>query len=134
MSEVVTLSLVESAAIEDAANEAIVDQAFVPLAPITDVPPEYEAGTTYALNALVKEGKQVYRSLEAGNKGHEPKGDADFAHWAPVATAMVSLQDPSFGATPAPLKQQAHNNKPPASSAANAAPAETVGVGEETLV
>lgn len=130
----VTITLAESGVIEEAINEAIVDMGFVPTAALTVAPPAYEAGATYAKNAYVLEGVQIYRSQAAGNKGHEPKADADFATWAPVSITLYLLQNPNLLATPVPLKQQAHNNKPPASSAATASQAEVVGTGAETPV
>lgn len=132
--EVVTVTLAEAAATEDAANEALVDEGFVPGPPLTALPPAYEAGATYAKNVLVTEGTQVYRSQAAANKGHKPSEDADFAWWAPVSIDVVALQKADYNRTPTTMTQQAHNNKPPARSDALAAPAETIGEGAETPV
>lgn len=90
------ITLAESAPVEEALSEAIVDQAFQPSAPLTALPAAYEAGATYAKGALVKEGTQVYRSQQAANKGHEPKADADFEWWAPVGTSFVPLVNPAY--------------------------------------
>ena len=134
MSEVVTVTLAEATATEDALNEALVDEGFAPGPPLTAQPPAYEAGATYAKNALASEGGQAYRSQAAGNKGNTPSEDADFVHWAPVSVEVVPLQKADYNTAPTPMKQQAHNNKPPASSAATATPLETIGVGAETPV
>lgn len=131
---VTTLTLVESGEKEDAANEAITDLAFQPAAPLSASPPAYEAGATYAKNALVTEGTQIYRSQKAANKGNKPSEDTDFANWAPIGTSLVVLQNPAFGFPTATMTQQAHNNKPPARSDAKAAPLETIGTGAETPV
>lgn len=40
-------------------------------------------GTTYALNAIVKHGTKVYKSLVAGNTGNNPQTD-DGTHWTDV--------------------------------------------------
>lgn len=134
MSEAVTVTLAESGTIEEAANEALVDQGFVAQGPLSAAPAEWVEGTTYAKNALVTKSSKVYRSQAAGNKENDPAADADFVHWAPVGTSLYPLQNPALLTAPAPRTQQAHNNKPPASSAATAAPLETIGVGAETPV
>lgn len=131
----VTITLAEHAAIEDEVDEALVDEGFVPAAPITAAPAAYAGGTTYAKGAYTTEGTQVYRSQQAANKGHKPSEDADFAWWAPVSLGVVSpLQNPTLLTAPATRTQQAHNNTPPARSDAAAAPLETIGVGPETPV
>lgn len=133
-SVVITETIKESGEAEELLNELITDAAFLPGPPLNAMPPAWEEGATYAKNALVSEGGQAYRSQEAANKEHKPSEDADFVHWAPVSIDIVPLQNPHFTDTPAPLKQQAHNNKPPASSAATASAAETIGLGAETPV
>lgn len=132
--QVETITQAERAAAEEEANEAIVDEAFLPSGPLTAQPAAYVNGTTYAKNALVTEGGQVYRSQQANNKEHKPSEDADYAWWAPISIDIVPLQNPALLTPPVVRKQQAHNNKPPASSAATATAAETIGVGAETPV
>jgi len=135
MSQVVTVTLAEATAAEDALNEAITDEAFLPSAPLTAPPALYNEAATYGKGALVTaESGIIYRSQAAGNKGNNPAEDADFVHWAPAPDAIIQLQKADYNRTPTTMTQQAHNNKPPASSAATAAPLETIGVGAETPV
>lgn len=97
--QVVSLDLATEAAKEEAANEALTDEAFVPTAPLTKQPVAWTNGATFAKGALATEGTQIYRSLEDGNKEHKPSEDADFVHWTPVNVAIVPLQNPAFGGT-----------------------------------
>lgn len=99
MSQVQTQTIAEAGEAEDLATEAITDQAFLPLGVQTKVPSTWLVGSTYAKNALVLEGAQAYRSLVAGNIGHKPSEDADFAFWAPVAIAVSPLVNAGFGGT-----------------------------------
>lgn len=98
--QVVTVTLAEAAAAEEAATEAQTDETFQPSAPLTAAPVAYDNAATYAKGALVVEAGQTYRSLEAGNKAHKPAEDTDFVHWAPVSVGgIVPLQNPAFGGT-----------------------------------
>lgn len=94
--EVQTQTIAEAGEAQEAVNETLVDMGFVPMAPLNAQPPAYEAGATYALNALVTDGTQVYRSQAAGNKGNTPHEDADFVHWAPVSISIVPLVNPNW--------------------------------------
>ena len=105
------------------------DLGFVPSAPLNARPAAYEAGATYAANALVTDNGQVYRSQAAGNKGNTPHEDADFVHWAPVSVSIVPLQNPNWNHAATAGTEQAHSNLPPARSDAAAAPLETIGTG-----
>src|SRR5438445_263585 len=81
-------------------SEGPVDDGFAPGPPLTAQPPAYEAGATYAKNALASEGGQAYRSQAAGNKGNTPSEDADFVHWAPVSVEVVPLQKADYNTAP----------------------------------
>lgn len=92
-----TITLAESGVIEEAGNELIQDAAFVPSPPLgSSVIPTWLVGTTYGAGALVQEAGVVYRSLAAGNVGHEPKADADYVNWAPNMMSSLPLQNPDF--------------------------------------
>lgn len=128
--ESTTITRAESAAIEEPICEAIVDLNFVAEPPVAGNIATYSAGATYAKGALVKEGAIVYRSQKAANKGHEPKGEADFEWWAPTAVATYPLQKSDYSDAPKARKETVRTT-PPASSAASATPAETIGATSE---
>jgi hypothetical protein len=133
--QVLTQTVAEAGTAEEAITEAIVDEAFLPFAPISAQPPAYSAAVTYAKGEVVKEGTTYYRSQQAGNIAHTPSADADFEWWSPVAeTAIVLLQNPSFGGTPAIVTQSTYAQKPPASSAATATALQTVEPGTAVAV
>ena len=133
--EALTVPLAENAKVEEEASEAIVDEAFLPTAPLSVLPAAYNAASTYAKGEYVTEGGVYYRSQQAGNKAHTPSADADFEWWSPVAeTAIVLLQNPSFGHTPSIVEQRSYSEKPPASSAVAVAALETIAPGNPVPV
>lgn len=94
--EVQTQTIAEAGLDQEAANEALIDQGFVPMAPLTAAPAAWVEKTVYPAGALVSEGGQVYRSQVAGNKEHKPSEDADFANWAPVSVSVIPLVNPNY--------------------------------------
>lgn len=130
--QVINVSLAESSTAEEAANEALVDEGFVPGPPVTVQPPLWEVGATYAKGALVSEPNgQIYRGQDAANKGNKPSEDADFVHWAPVGIELVPLTNPGFAHAASFVSQRAYASSPPARSDRAASAAETVSPGPE---
>lgn len=101
MSEVVTLTLAESAEVEDAADAAITAAEFQPQATLTAQPPQWDAETVYAHGDLVTQGGVIYRSKTAGeNEGNDPSTD-EGGNWVAAPVSVIQLQNPAYNDGPA---------------------------------
>ena len=139
---VVTETLTESAATEEALNELIEDAQFVPEPPLPIATGEevklYDEGGTYEVGDLVHEAEkgQVWRCIKAATKGVKPSTDTDYKNWVPNSVQTYELQNTNYfgGRPPQELnahvaEQHTYAEAPPARSDAEAEASETINPG-----
>lgn len=99
--ESVSITLAESAEVEDAGDARVSSANFEPQAPLTAQPAAYDAETEYAAGDFVTAGGGIYRSQVAENEGNDPTTDEAFTNWTPAPVSVVLLQNLAYNDGPA---------------------------------